>query len=109
MPKHPLVGSSTHLPEEHGTSRVELDRKGDRGEERRDENQPAKRERDVQHPLEQERRARELERGKPDQWQAFGGVDSEVRPDHLEEPGNDVDLDSEPRGACRISSERLFV
>ena len=91
-PERRAVRASSHLTEEHGPARPELDAERNGGEQRREEQQPERRGHEVECPLEDPRRAREPHRPEPDERDAFERVHLGTASEDLEVPRDDVDL-----------------
>ena len=62
-------------------------------EERCEQDEPSDRTDEVERPLEELGRLREARGRQPDERDALDRVELRVRPEHLEQPRDDVDLD----------------
>ena len=107
-PEDLLRPAATRLAEEHRPLRVELDHDGEHEHDGREDQQPERRDDEVEAALQEPRRPREPERRQAHQRNALDRVDADAGTEDVEEPGDDVDLDVEVLDLAD-ESERLVV
>ena len=90
-----VAAPDPRLTEEDRAGGVELDHGRRQGKKGREDKEPQGRADNVHGAFQRQRGAAETGRGKPDERQALGGMDRRLRPDHLEQAGDDVDLNVE--------------